>query len=383
VSNPSKRRHVGIEVRHNRNCASKRGGNCSCQPAYRAEAWSARDQRRIRKTFPTLAAARAWRHDAAVAIRRGTLSLRGDQTLADAAAEWLAGARAGAILTRSGDPYKPSAIRAYDEALRMRVLPELGKRKLCELTRVDLQRFVGRLMGLGLGASTVRNTLIPVRAIYRHAIAYGEVSLNPATGLQLPAVRGMRDRVAAPEEASKLLELVPDRDRAIWATTMYAGLRRGELLALRWSDIDFDRSLIHVERGWDMYEGIIGPKSRAGTRTVPMVRALRAHLAAHQLLTGARRHFVFGRSEDLPFNERAVSNRANKAWAAAGLTGITLHECRHTYASLMIAAGVNAKALSSYMGHSSVTITLDRYGHLFPGNESEAANLLDAYLARR
>jgi integrase len=375
-------RHVGIEVRHKGTCASRRGKKCSCQPSYRGEAWSARDERRIRKTFPTLAAAKAWRHDAAVAIRRGTLSVTGDQTLSEAATEWLAGARAGAILTRSGDAYKPSAIRAYDEALRIRVLPELGRRKLSELTRVDLQRFVGRLMGLGLSASTVRNTLIPVRAIYRHAIAYGEVSVNPTTGLQLPAVRGRRDRVAAPEEASNLLELVPDGDRAIWATATYAGLRRGELLALRWTDIDFDNSLIRVERGWDMYEGVISPKSRAGLRTVPMVRALRVHLAAHQLLTGRRRGLAFGRSADVPFNEHAISNRAKKAWAAADLPGLTLHECRHTYASLMIAAGVNAKALSTYMGHSSVTITLDRYGHLFPGNEAEAANLLDAYLAQ-
>jgi integrase len=69
-------------------------------------------------------------------------------------------------------------------------------------------------------------------------------------------------------------------------------------------------------------------------------------------------------------------------WAQAGLDPIGLHECRHTFASLMIAAGVNAKALSAYMGHSSVTITYDRYGHWMPGNESEAAELLDGYLAR-
>jgi integrase len=75
-----------------------------------------------------------------------------------------------------------------------------------------------------------------------------------------------------------------------------------------------------------------------------------------------------------------VDRRAQAAWSAAELTRITLHECRHTFASLMIAAGVNAKALSTYMGHSSIQITYDRYGHLMPGNEAEAAGLLDAYL---
>jgi integrase len=95
-----------------------------------------------------------------------------------------------------------------------------------------------------------------------------------------------------------------------------------------------------------------------------------------------------------PFTPTAVDRRAGTAWKrenerrrtadpeAELLAPITLHECRHTFASLMIAAGVNAKALSTYMGHASVTITLDRYGHQFPGDEGEAAGLLDAYLER-
>jgi integrase len=74
--------------------------------------------------------------------------------------------------------------------------------------------------------------------------------------------------------------------------------------------------------------------------------------------------------------------RAKSAWRKAKLDPITVHECRHTFASLMIAAGVNAKALSTYMGHATIGITLDRYGHLMPGNESEAAGMLDAYLVR-
>ncbi len=77
-----------------------------------------------------------------------------------------------------------------------------------------------------------------------------------------------------------------------------------------------------------------------------------------------------------------LRRRADDAWEAAGLERITLHECRHSYASLMIAAGVNAKALSSYMGHANIQITFDRYGHLMPGNEEEAGALLDTYLDR-
>jgi integrase len=76
-----------------------------------------------------------------------------------------------------------------------------------------------------------------------------------------------------------------------------------------------------------------------------------------------------------------MQDRADAAWKAAGLTRLTLHDCRHTYASFALAAGVNFKALSAYMGHSGVAITLDRYGHLMPGSEAEAAELLDSYLA--
>jgi integrase len=112
---------------------------------------------------------------------------------------------------------------------------------------------------------------------------------------------------------------------------------------------------------------------------------LRDYLDEYKLRTSWREGLVFGRSPETPFDARALSRRAETAWKHAkptALVPINLHECRHTFASLMIAAGVNAKALSTYMGHSSITITLDRYGHLMPGNEDVAAELLDAYLER-
>ena len=89
---------------------------------------------------------------------------------------------------------------------------------------------------------------------------------------------------------------------------------------------------------------------------------------------------VFRSHTAKPFSSGWVADCAQAAWERAGLEPIGLHECRHTYAAFMIAAGVNAKALSTYMGHSSITITLDRYGHLMPGAEEEAAGMLAAYL---
>jgi integrase len=159
---------------------------------------------------------------------------------------------------------------------------------------------------------------------------------------------------------------------------MYAGLRRGELIALRVNRIDLDANVIHVERGWDVQAGEIATKN-GKDRKVPITAPLRELLLPHLLRTGRRGDdLVFGSTATEPFAPKDLTRRADEAWT--GLRRITLHECRHTFASYMIAAGVNAKAVSTYMGHASVGFTLDRYGHLFPGAEGEAEGLLDTYL---
>ena len=126
----------------------------------------------------------------------------------------------------------------------------------------------------------------------------------------------------------------------------------------------------------------VAPKSKAARRSVPIASVLREHLVQQRLRSGRHVGFVFGTTATRPVTPSNIRKRANVAWSRAGLVPIGLHDCRHTFASLMIAAGVNAKALCVYIGHSSVTITFDRYGHLMPGNESEAAELLDSYLER-
>jgi len=356
---------------------SKRGDR------WQAWTWSKRDGKKVYKSFDTLSGAKQWRNDATRDLRRGTMRAPTQTTLREAWDTWLAGARDGSIRTRSGDIYKPSSIHGYEQTMRQRVLEDYGAFRLSELSRLDLQDMAAALLKDGLDPSTIRNSFMPLRAIFRRACDRGELAVNPTIRLELPAVRGRRDRIASPAEAAQLLAALDESDRAVWATALYAGLRRGELLALRWEDVDLPAGVIRVERAYDPVARVFGtPKSSAGIRKVPIASVLREHLAAQRLRSGRSYGLAFGVDAEQPFDYLKVTRAAQAAWKTAKLTPIGLHEARHTFASLMIAAGVNAKALSTYMGHSSITITLDRYGHLMPGNEDQAATLLDDYLER-
>jgi integrase len=377
-----KSRYEGIVLRHARGCRSRAGGRCSCSPSYQAQVWSAREHKTIRKTFPNLAAARSWRHESQVALRRGMLRWSSQLTLEEAGKAWLLSAEAGIVRTRTGEAYKPSALRAYRQALNHRVFPTLGAKRLTAISQTILQDLADQLSAQGLSASSVRNTILPLRAIFRRAHRRNDIAVNPTLKLTLPVVRSQRERVAAPTELAPLLDLLEAADRAIYATALYAGLRLSELQALQWDDVDLHANLIHVQRSWDRQAGFVAPKSRSGKRRVPIAATLRRELLNHRLQQGkGGRGFVFPNTPgNRPFNPGTLKLHTKQAWAAAGLTSIGLHECRHSYAAYMIAAGVNSKALSTYMGHSSITITLYRYGHLLPGNESEAAQLLDSWL---
>lgn len=227
------------------------------------------------------------------------------------------------------------------------------------------------------------NALMPLRVLFRRAIEDGDLVVNPCVHLRLPAVRGRRERVAAPEEARRLLAALPERDRPVWATALYAGLRGGELMALRWGDVHLAAGVIRVERSYDDKGRVeIEPKSRAGRRTVPIVGALRDVLVAYKASQDRDHGLVFGSGAETPFVPSNLWRRAQRAWKRASLDPIGLHEARHTFASVLIAAGVNAKAITTYMDHASIQTTYDLYGKLMPGSESEAAALVDAYLAR-
>ncbi len=384
----------GIRKRHSKGCSVRQGGRCTCNAGWEASIYLAREKKKVRKTFPREGEARSWRADALVAATAQCLRTPSQITVEQAAWLWLEAARSGAVRDRSGHRYKPGTLREYGRALGLRVLPEFGDTRLSELTRADLQDFVDQLLDRQLAASTIRNTMNPLQAIYRYAVRRELVAINPTREVDLPAARGRRERITTAAEAARLIVALPGSDRPMWATAFYAGLRRGELQALRASDIDLGRSEIAVQRSWDQYEGPISPKSRAGIRTVPILAVLRDHLDARALRSGSA--LVFGRGTDEPFAPKAIADRAKRAWAEANqdereaaeregrdpdpLQPLTFHECRHTFASLLIDAGVNPKAIQEFMGHATIEETFSRYGHLMPGARDQARQLVDAYL---
>ena len=393
-----KRSTTGISERHSRSCRSHDGGKCNCTPSIRAFVYDRKTGAKVRKTFTgpgATTAAKRWRTDASSQQNNGKAITPSRLTFRQAAEQWLEGAKAEppTILNRSKEPFKPSALREYERNLKNHLLDDFGAHRLDEIRRGDLQHFIDRLVGKGLSGSKIRNIIIPVRVIYRHALQRDIVSVNPTTYLQMPKPSQPRERAADATEAAALLGALPADDQALWATAFYAGLRRGELQALQFDDIDLATGIIHVHRAWDEVAGMIEPKSAKGVRTVPIIAILRDYLDQRKANTGrSGSQFVFGSKPDRPFVPRQVRDHANKAWGAENakrakkkqkldpLVPIMLHECRHTFVSLMYDAGFSLEQIGPYVGHSSAYMT-ERYAHLLRGHEDRTRQRLDDYFA--
>jgi hypothetical protein len=187
----------GNRVRHERSCVATRGGRCDCGPPNEGG-------RKFQRIIATLIERRERTREREHEVRAGKRRAPSSATLREAWTVWLEGAKAGTIRTRSGDPYKPSALRSYDLGMEARVLPVLEGVKMSRLDLRDFQDLADQLLADGHDPSTIRNTFMGLRALYRRAIARGELAVNPTAGLQLPAVRGRRDRIASVNEGRQV-----------------------------------------------------------------------------------------------------------------------------------------------------------------------------------
>jgi integrase len=358
-----------------------------------------RSKKLVRKSFAgkgALSAAKAWRHDALSAVAKGRLAPRTQLTVAAAAETWLEQCERGEVLSRFRRPYAPIVLRQYRSDFKRYINPAFGEAKLQDVTADDVQHLVDELVGSGLSGSRVRGVLVALQALYRRHRR--QVLSDPTDGIDLPEAAGRREHVVAPKEAFELLEALDAwaegesddettvrSDKALWATALLAGLRRGELQALRVSDLhglDDDESAawIHVQNSWDAVAGRKDPKSRAGLREVPMPETLRANLAEH--VEATRRsgdELVFGRTATDPFTPSLIRKRALKAWAEVKRPP-TLHEFRHTYSTWLDSAGISETRADRYMGHADGGVAR-RYRHQLEHQLREDAERLEAWIA--
>lgn len=387
------RKSEGIEVIHSRNCRAKRTTrqSCNCQPSYRAQVWdkhlvNANGKRGVlhkSKAFASKAEAVTWRDAMRMKVKAGEARVATKLTVKQACQEFMTDAIAGGVLNRSGDRYKPSVLRKYQQSLDSVIYPKLGHVLLQDLRPWMVQKVINDLNARGLAGSSVRNTLDPLRVVCREATVGHLLPTNPcAPGLlRVPKKAGRRMRIEPPAVALKMIAAAPPPYRAFWATALFAGLRRGELRALRWHHIDLKDNVIRVEVGWDDKEGEIRPKSQSGVRKVPLPSVLRKELLKHKLATGRDgEDFVFGRTETAPFVPSTIRNETYAAWTEKGLKPISVHEARHCAASYMIAAGLDPKQVQMALGHAHIRTTFDLYGHLMPDDNKSKLSKIDAFL---
>lgn len=393
---------TGITERHARACASRTGARCNCEPSYQAWYFDKRALnkdgtrgKKVRKTFSgkgALTAAKNWRAESSRAVRLKQLRAPTNRTVRQAVEEFLAGAERGEIRNKRKEPYKPAVIRQYRSALEKRFLPEFGEWREAEVDNSDLLAFKERLLGEGIADSTVRNVFVPVQAVFRRERRMGHITVNPADDLDLPSGAAARDRAATPTQAAELIDSLPEEDQALWASAFYAGLRRGELRALRVRDIGESYIDIAEDGGWDDRTGRQAPKSAAAIRRVPLTETLRTFLVQHLERTGRTGDdLVFGRTASLPFTPHHVSDRADEAWAIAAIGNFlqgngnkierfTLHECKHSFRTWLDHAGISETRADRYAAHS-VGGMRGRYTHMLERQLADDASALDAYLA--
>ncbi|MDH2429289.1 tyrosine-type recombinase/integrase [Sphaerisporangium sp. TRM90804] len=283
---------------------------------------------------------------------------------------------------------RPLTLRGYRQLIHDHVKPALGRKQLDKLTPTDVRRLIEAKAESGLSAATVKQ----VHGLIRNALADAEreelIHRNVAKLVKPPSVKRDEARVLTIEEAKSLINTIKgDRLEAFWICALTLGLRRGELLGLRWEDIDFGKGLLAVRQSLQRADGslqLVDPKTSRSRRAVPVpeptLAALRKHKreqAAEQLAAGERwksSGLVFASTIGTPIEPGNLSTRWRKTRAKAGLDWLRLHDLRHACASFLIACGASPRTVMKTLGHSQIGLTMNTYAHVLPGIEREAVD---------
>lgn len=385
-------RYQGVYARHRKDCRLETGGlRCTCKPSFYGIVYDRAEHKPLRtRRMPTVDAARHARGDLAATLERGEqpTTSRGLR-LTEARERFVCAAREGRALNKRGRRYKPTAIDNIEVSLRVHAEPTLGRKRLTDIRRGQVQELVDELAPR-LSGSRVRSVVNSLRALYRWAQDRDLAAHDPAQHVRLPAMDPTPiDRVAAPAEFASLLAALSSADALAYALAGYGMGRAAQIQRVRWRDVDLELGAIEWGVEWE------ARKYDASHRVVPAVPSLLALLKRVYLEQGRPdgdrlvcppRHTA--RSGLMSTN--GLAKRARKRWAAAEFEPITLQEARHSGASWLDGAGISPRVASYLMGHAApqrqvgaATITLARYTHALPQDIERARGQLAAYLGEQ
>jgi integrase len=396
----TKTRYQGIYARHRLDCAVDQGRACNCSPSYWGQVWDrVASKPRKTKKLHSIAEARNARADLEATLRAGMLPASSTMRVVKAIEAYLAAIDAGTVLNKHGRRYKPSAVRDLQGALEGYVQPALGGHRLADVRRGDVQRLVDSMTPEKSG-SRVRTVVNSIRSLYAWAQDRELVDHDPASRVRLPAMNATpRDRVATVSEMQTLLDALDPADALPYALAAYATARRAEIRHARIGDVDLDLGVIYL--GADDR----GRKSRAAQRAVPIAKPLAVRLRRELMRRGRPDPTALlcpgrkpgGRNSGM-LSFEGLQKRVDYTWEPKDEHGkptgekvgrrITAHECRHTCASWLDAAGVRPVFVSQLMGHAAparqigaAQITQDRYTHALPGELERAREQFERWLA--
>lgn len=297
----------------------------------------------------------------------------------------------------------PKTIASYRDVVRTHLVPTLGSLDLVALRPTHIQSLYTQLSGSGrcdgrggLSARSILRYHQILHAALRQAVRWQLLIRNPADAVEPPRAARRELRATTPAQARAVMAAADETSIGPFVRlALMTGMRRGELLGLRWADVDFEGGALHVQQTAQRIagQGIVfrQPKTRLSRRSIALspdaVGVLRQHRrrqAEARLLAGSAygdRDLVFATGLGTPIEP----GNLRRSWVgiirAAGLPGLRIHDLRHAHATLMLSQGVHPKVVSERLGHASVNITLDTYSHVLPGLQEAAAAALDTILA--
>lgn len=287
---------------------------------------------------------------------------------------------------------RPTTQANYEAKIYQHIIPELGKIPLNQLAQKDLQQFYARMktggrlirteqFGKGLSDSMVRGLHAACRSALEKAVQEGLIRTNPAVGCKLPPKRGREMQVLGREELQRfLIQAQAEGYFELFLLDLCTGLRRGELLALQWDDLDFKTGTLTVNKQVYEVKGRLQvsiPKTRASIRRLVLPPGVVEVLRQYRETVDSRWMFPSPVKEDMPMTPGAVRRRLQIILERAGCKRIRFHDLRHTFATLSLENGMDVKTLSAMLGHVSAATTLDIYTHITGDMLSEAAAKID------